>query len=97
MNQSELMRDLLTLLETLEESDSAWAHSKEQEKIGHLTQDDKKTVGKVQSLMGRESLRQELKDVTTQIEKIVDSGGRVGLNDPLSKKLKALQAKLKGH
>ena len=36
----------------------------------------------------------QMKQVQDEIEKIVRSGGRVGLNDPLSRKLKMLKAKL---
>jgi len=40
------------------------------------------------------STADQMKQVQDEIEKIVRSGGRVGLNDPLSQKLKALKDKL---
>lgn len=43
----------------------------------------------------QESIRQQIKDVSDKIDKIVQSGGRVALNDPLSKKLKHLKSQLK--
>lgn len=42
----------------------------------------------------RDTLVHQMSQVQNQIEKIVRTGGRVGLNDPLSQKLKALKDKL---
>ena len=68
MKQSEIIRDILNVLETIDTTE--------------IVED-------------KESIKQQIQDVTTQIERIVDSGGRVSLTDPLSKRLRELQAKLK--
>ena len=52
------------------------------------------TVGGGNWLEENGSVVDQIKQVQDEIEKIVRSGGRVGLNDPLSRKLKMLKAKL---
>lgn len=42
-----------------------------------------------------ESLQANAKQISDKIDSIVQSGGRVGLNDPLSRQLKAIRNKIK--
>lgn len=44
---------------------------------------------------GLESLRAKAKEISDKIDAIVKSGGRVGLDDPLSRQLKAIHNKIK--
>jgi hypothetical protein len=71
------------------------------ERILQMIQDDlakdysiAETVGGGNWLEENGSIVDQMTKVQDEIEKIVRSGGRVGLNDPLSRKLKMLKAKL---
>lgn len=64
-------------------------------KRNEIIQSIEKEQGVNESKRTRAQVRKELDKVNDRIEKIVHDGGRVAINDPLSKQLRALKSELK--